>query len=276
VLSLAEDGALGLDDPVAEHLPEGFDFDANGATVRNLLAMESGIPDPRLTLAEVREDPLRTWTPEEVLATVPGSRSTPGDHFVYEDANYMLLGLVIESVTGKTVAAALRGDVLADPLLARLVYQPEEQPSGALALPFDGAGLRPDALSAGGGYLESRAEASWANGSGGMASDAPALAAFGYRLYGGGMVSLESVRAMSDFATNDPSDRYGLGTYYQSPIAPGLGPLALGNGGWGQGYSTVLTVLPDRGTVIAVLTNRGGDPVDQVFPIAVKLLDALD
>jgi hypothetical protein len=35
-------------------------------------------------------------------------------------------------------------------------------------------------------------------------------------------------------------------------------------------------VLPDRGTNIAVLTNRGGDPVDQVFPIAVKLLDALD
>ena len=275
VLSLVESGALRLDDPVAEHLPDGFDFNTNGATVLNLLSMESGIPDPALTLAEVRKDPLRTWKPEEVLATVPVFRSKPGDHFVYEDANYMLLGLVIESVTGETVAAALRADVLADPLLARLVYQPEERPSPPLALPFD-AGVRPDALDVGGGYLESRSEASWANGSGGMASDTPALAAFGYRLYGGGMLSLDSVRAMTDFEANDASDRYGLGTFYQSQIAPGLGPLAIGNAGWGQGYSAVLTVLPDRGTVIAVLTNRGGDPVSQVFPIAVELLEALD
>ena len=275
VLSLVESGALRLDDPVAEHLPDDFDFNTNGATVLNLLSMESGIPDPTLTLAEVRRDPLRTWKPEEVLATVPVSRSKPGDHFVYEDANYMLLGLVIKSVTGETVATALRADVLADPLLGRLVYQPEERPSAPLALPFDDAGLRPDAANAGGGYLESRSEASWANGSGGMASDAPALAVFGYRLYGGGMLSLDSVRAMTDFEANDASDRYGLGTFYQSPIAPGLGPLALGNGGWGQGYAAVLTVLPDRGIVIAVLTNRGGDPISQVFPIAVKLLDAL-
>ena len=276
VLQLVERGALGLDDPVSEHLPDGFEFETNGATVRNLLSMESGIPDPTLTLAEVLKDPLRTWTPQEVLATVPASRSKPGDHFVYEDANYMLLALVIESVTGKTVASALRADVLADPLLARLVYQPEERPTAPLALPFDGAGLRPDAVNAGGGYLESRSEASWANGSGGMASDAPALAVFGYRLYGGGMLSLDSARAMTDFDGNDASDRYGLGTFYQSPIAPGLGPLAVGNGGWGQGYSAVLTVLPDRGIVIAVLTNRGGDPVSQVFPIAVELLQALD
>jgi hypothetical protein len=40
--------------------------------------------------------------------------------------------------------------------------------------------------------------------------------------------------------------------------------------------STVLTVLPDRRAVIAVLTNSGGDPGNQLFPIAVKLQDELD
>ena len=50
VMRLAEEGRLSLSDPVADHLPSGFDFDTNGATVANLLAMESGIltqPSPR-------------------------------------------------------------------------------------------------------------------------------------------------------------------------------------------------------------------------------------
>ena len=46
ILRLAEEGRLALDDPAADHLPPelGF-FDANGATVRQVLGMRSGIPD---------------------------------------------------------------------------------------------------------------------------------------------------------------------------------------------------------------------------------------
>ena len=96
----------------------------------------------------------------------------------------MLLGLVIEETTGMSVAAALRSDVLADPRLARLVYQPEERPDGPLALPFIGGRVNPD-FAAGGGYLPTRSQASDGSGSGGMASDSRALALFGYLLFGG-------------------------------------------------------------------------------------------
>ena len=71
------------------------------------------------------------WTAQELLATVPSYRNKPGDHFVYEDANYMLLGLVIEETTGMSVAAALRSHILADPRLSSLVYQVEERPKGS-------------------------------------------------------------------------------------------------------------------------------------------------
>ena len=48
VLRLVEEGKLGLDDPAADHLPpEAASFDANGATIRDVLGMRSGIPDPR-------------------------------------------------------------------------------------------------------------------------------------------------------------------------------------------------------------------------------------
>jgi D-alanyl-D-alanine carboxypeptidase len=97
VMRLAEKGLLRLSDPVSEHLPSDFHFDTNGATIENLLHMESGIPDPALSFTSaVEADPLREWTPREVLATVPADRSKPGDQFVYGDSNYMLIDLVIE------------------------------------------------------------------------------------------------------------------------------------------------------------------------------------
>ena len=94
IMWLSEQGLLHLSDPVSEHLPPSFHFDTNGATIENLLPMESGIPDPVLSESApaVLADPLRYWTAEEVLASVPADRNKPGDHFVYEDANYMLLG----------------------------------------------------------------------------------------------------------------------------------------------------------------------------------------
>jgi CubicO group peptidase (beta-lactamase class C family) len=274
IMRLSERGLLRLNDPVSKHLPSTFHFDTNGATVENLLHMESGIPDPAPNNAALAAfygqtpDPLRAWTPQEVLASVPAGRSKPGEHYVYEDANYMLLGLVIEETTGKSVAAALRSDVLADPRVSSMVYQPEERPQGPLALPF-GARL----ASNGGGYLPSKAEASEGNGSGCMASDSGALALWGYRLFGGQLVSEQSLLAMTDFGDGF----YGLGVFDQTKSGAWRGAgHAIGNGGWDDGgYSSALAVLSSQGIVIAILTNEAGDPKTLAFPVAVAIASAL-
>jgi len=274
VMRLSERGLLSLSDPVSKHLPPNFHFDTNGATIGNLLHMESGIPDPKwFGPGDAEADPLRDWTPEEVLATVSAYRLKPGDHFVYEDANYMLLSLVIKQTTGTTVAAALRSDVLADPRLASMVYQTGERPMGPLALPFLGGKVRPNIVEVGGGYLPTRAEASYANGSGCMASDSGALALFGYLLFGGKLVSEQSLLAMTDFGNGF----YGLGVFNQTKHGAWRGPgQAIGNGGWDDGgYSSALAVLPSRGLVISVMTNTAGDPKVLVFPTAEALASAL-
>jgi D-alanyl-D-alanine carboxypeptidase len=274
VMRLSEKGLLRLSDPVAEHLPPSFHFDTNGATIGNLLHMESGIPDPTwFGPSDAEADPLRDWTPEEVLATVPAYRSKPGDRFVYEDANYMLLSLVIKQTAGTTTSAALRSDVLADPRLASMVYQTAERPKGPLALPFLGGKVRPNILEVGGGYLPTKAEASYANGSGCMASDSGALALFGYLLFGGKLVSEQSLLAMTDFGTGF----YGLGVFNQTKNnAWRSAGQAIGNGGWdGGGYSSVLAVLPSEGIVISVMTNTAGDPKTLVFPVAEELASSL-
>ena len=275
---LAPQGLLRLSDPVSKHLPPGFHFDTNGATIENLLAMESGIPDPRPTAngPSVQADLSRRWTPEEVLAYVPAHRRKPGVHFVYEDANYMLLGLVVKQTTGMSVAAALRTHILADPRLSSMVYQPEERPKGPLALPFLDGQVRPNIIKLGRGYLPSLSEASSANGSGGMASDSGALALWGYLLFGRHLLSERSLLAMTDFGTGATYDRYGLGVFDQTHLANGFRVLAVGNGGWHDGgYSSALTVLPSEGIVISVLTNTAGDPVSLVFPVVQRLASVL-
>jgi D-alanyl-D-alanine carboxypeptidase len=277
VMLLADAGKLKLSDPVSAHLPRDFTFDTNGATIGNLLSMESGIPDPALNNTDYPSDPMRDWSVREVLATVPADRSKPGDHFVYEDANYMLLGMVVAQVTGRTTAEALRSGVLADPRFAALVYQPEEKPTGPLALPHVSGQLRPDILARGGGYLPSKAEASEANGSGCMASNSGTLALWGYQLFGGAIVSPHAVQAMTDFGPDLPTgDRYGMGIFDQTHLANGYGEPTVGNGGWDDGgYSSVLSVLPGHGIAIAVLTNEAGDPRQLVMPLAQQMAAVL-
>lgn len=278
VMSLSEAGLLRLSDQVSDHLPQTFDFDTNGATIENLLAMESGIPDPTITRANVVADRSRIWDPIEILETVPDGRfEGPGDHFEYEDSNYMLLGLIIEEVTGTSVAAALRADVLADPRLSALVYQPEERPEGPFALPFGGQGGFTDAFERGGGYLPSAAETSSGNGSGCMASDSASLALWGYLLFGGSLVSEQSLMAMTDFGAGADYDRYGLGVFEQTNLARGFDVQAVGNGGWEDGgYSSVLAVLPSEGVAISVMTNTAGNPIEIVMPVAQALASVID
>ncbi len=274
VMRLSEKGLLRLSDPVSKHLPSSFHFDTNGATIENLLHMESGIPDPALIFTPaVEADPLRDWKVREVLATVPEYRWKPGDHFVYGASNYMLLSLVIEATTGTSVAAALRAHILADPRLSSIVYQPAERPKGPLALPFIQGKLRPNILEVGGGYLPTKAEVSFANGSGCMASDSGALALWGYLLFGGKLVSEQTLLAMTDFGTGS----YGLGVFNQTKDGAWRGAgQAIGNAGEEDGgYSSVLAVLPSKGIVISVLTNLAGDPKSLVFPVAEALASAL-
>ena len=79
VMQMVEAGELGLDDLVAEHLPGDLQFDANKATIRQLLSHRSGIPDYcDLLQSSQQTDPERVWTPTEILELLPTWRSPAG------------------------------------------------------------------------------------------------------------------------------------------------------------------------------------------------------
>ena len=274
IMRLADQGKLRLSDPVSEHLPPWFHFDAKGVTIKDLLSLTAGIPDPKAPRGTnpVMAHPLHHWTLEQVLSFVPAHRDKPGAHWFYGESNYILLALVVRHTTGTSVAAALRQHILANPRLASLVYQTDERPKRPLALPSIDGKIRSDVLKIGGGYLPTAAEASVANGAGGMASDAPALALFGYELFGRHLVSERSLKAMTTWKTGD-HDPFGLGVFNDTRTQTGtFNTYAVGYGGEVPGgYSSGLVVFPKKGIAISALTNTTGGPGDKLDPLVQKI-----
>ena len=246
VMRLVEAGELGLDDLAAGHLPADLDFDTNGATIRHLLGQRSGILDYLPTVdPQLIADPLRLWTPAELLAEVPADRTSAGDRFEYGNTNYVLLGMVIEEVTGRPIAKALRDGVLGIDGVERLVYQPDEIPTEPMAMPN---GESTAVLETGGGFLPSLALTSDGPAAS-MASDAPSLARWWRAFCAGEIVSEGSLAEMTTM-----HDGYGLGLYEPDP------PGTVGHGGEHIGYTSLAGCLPDDGVVVVVLANA--DAVD--------------
>ncbi|WP_375426665.1 serine hydrolase domain-containing protein [uncultured Friedmanniella sp.] len=114
VLQLAEQGRLGLDDPVGQHLAALADGPLAGVRLRELLEHTGGV------LRDGRDADhwcfARPFPDADALLemTVAGGLKTePGERFAYSNLGYSLLGLVIEAVTGETFAAAARHQILA-------------------------------------------------------------------------------------------------------------------------------------------------------------------
>ncbi len=110
VLQLAETNLLSLDDPLHKWLPNYRNIN-NQITIRQLLGHTSGIynyldhpGDPFIN----NSDPNRIWQPEEILSSyVLAPRFLPGTNYGYSNTNYLLLGMIIEAVTGNAVETEL-------------------------------------------------------------------------------------------------------------------------------------------------------------------------
>jgi D-alanyl-D-alanine carboxypeptidase len=105
---LQEDEKLDLDDPVNEYLTadvlRGLQ-NADKCTIRQLMQHSSGIynyiQNLKFQTASLNDLP-KTWTPDELLAYARGKDAyfKPGTDVMYSNTNYVLLGMIIEKVTG--------------------------------------------------------------------------------------------------------------------------------------------------------------------------------
>jgi CubicO group peptidase (beta-lactamase class C family) len=242
ILRLVEDGKLSLEDLASDHLPPELGFyDANGASIRQLLSMRSGVPGLNEKAGYYPAQQARSV--EEVFQRRPYPTVSPGVVTNYASTNFVLLGTIIENVTGQALSDALRTDVLAHPGLEGIVHNVEN------ALGSDGLG--------GGNHLG-------VTGAMGL----------GYALYGGLVLSDTSLGEMTDFQ----GEWYGLGVM---DFSNEYGEFAVGHQGLSSVTTCcsaiILLVLPEQGTVIAVQANTaetaaGVDTNRQVDQLAALLM----
>lgn len=118
VLKLVENGALRLDDPVMNHLPEFTDiFPAwHRTTIRELLGSRSGLPDYIPSLLEsrkVEELQAVSLTIEERLRMAGQIPATPGplSHAAWSATDWEVLAWLLERVHGRALAEILHSEV---------------------------------------------------------------------------------------------------------------------------------------------------------------------
>lgn len=243
ILRLAEEGMLDLDDLASEYLPpELAFFDANGATIRQVLGMRSGIPGLKEFTSDGGYYPAeRASSAVEVFKMLPEPKRSPPTSAGYASTNYVLLGAIIEHVTRQPLAEALRSGVLDDPSLEGLVYTVQ----GALSA--DGYGVR---------------------------ATPGSLARWGYELYGGFVISDASLKAMTDFQ----GEWYGLGVM---DLSGEYATEAIGHEGSSsapQCCSLIrLVAFPEEGVVVSVQVNTPAtdDPYGTYNGDVVRLTQAL-
>jgi CubicO group peptidase (beta-lactamase class C family) len=115
LMTLVEEGKLGVDDPIRKHLPEAPPSWSR-ITIRHLLSHTSGIPEYTTPEFDYRRD----YTDEDLLkfcvALTP--EFPPGSRFQYSNTGYVLLGLIIGKVSGR-----FYGDLLRERIFERLGMQ---------------------------------------------------------------------------------------------------------------------------------------------------------
>jgi len=138
VMQLYEAGKLAFDDPVVKYLPE---FGVNGkekVTVRELLTHYSGLP-PDVDL----KDAWGLAAPDKAEGIRRAMESklttTPGTHFEYSDINYIVLGSLVEKLSGEMLDDYAQMHIFTPLMMTNTRYLPidEECGYGIAFLPFE-------------------------------------------------------------------------------------------------------------------------------------------
>jgi CubicO group peptidase (beta-lactamase class C family) len=260
-LLLQQQGKLSLDDKVAKYFPELTRADQ--VSLRNLMTMTSGYedfaPQDYIIPAWYRAvDPLATvheWA-EKPLDFEPGTA------WQYSNTNYVLLGLIVQKVSGEPLMQFLRDHVL-EPLHLEGVFNTYTQReqlqvtgyvSNAMAAP------RVLPLEAPGWYF----------GDGDLAMPASTLVAWDLGILHQKLLSPAGYKQFESAVTlaNGDSAHYGLGTFVRNHD----GHRELEHSGEVGGYVAENVLYPDDGIAIVVLTNEvassaAGDIVNAITPL---------
>jgi CubicO group peptidase (beta-lactamase class C family) len=260
VADLAGQGRLAFTDPIGRYL-SGFPARlADKVTLHHLLTHTAGLGDvPR---GEPGEPAALAEEVARIAAEPP--QFEPGARFAYSNAGFVVLGAVIERVTGAAYADHVRERVLAPAGMSHTEirpYRPAEVPGMAHGYMLTGADGRPlpPGPGARSGTLRDNADAPQVvNPAGGAISTAADLLGFARALMEHRLLDPAGTDTVLTGKVDSPrpggpaQDRYGYG--FSDRRVNGV--RVVGHNGGTPGYEAQLDIYPDRAHTVILLTNQ--------------------
>jgi CubicO group peptidase (beta-lactamase class C family) len=246
VMMLVEAGKAGLDDAVSKYLPD-LPEAWRAVTLRQLLTHTSGVPN-------LTEAPAFSWekdyTPREGLDLVADKplEFAPGAQWKYSNTGYVMLGLVIEAVGGKSY-----GDFMAERIFrplgmthTRMADARAVIPGRALGYQWDGAVMT----------IAPLLRKDVAGGAGAILSNVGDMAKWAAALDSGRLIKKSSQQEMwtPTRLTGGGTADYGFGW----GVATRNGVRVVDHGGGTAGFSSMLRRYRDQHLTVVLLTNRAG------------------
>lgn len=247
VLQLVGQGRIGLDDPIGPYFPRQTGGDR--ITIRHLLNHTSGLPnytDNPLMMEWVQH----AASPEEVAARfcIKELDFEPGSQFTYCNSGYVLLGLLMEKLTGKSYSEIIR-DHLLEPLGMKSTEAEisfKEDSLFATGYEYDGAHTLVKAP-----FFH----ASNAYAAGSIISTVEDLLLWDYGLETNTILSKTLTEQM--FTAGGPSIPYGFGWFIQNTP---FGTMIQHSGGV-TGFYSLFMKFPQSKVTIIILSNIAQDVI---------------
>jgi len=263
MMVLIEEGKIRPSDRIVEYFPEMDNHGKGRITVEQLLRHRSGfIPDN--ALGDYKNGPEEAWKKICDLDLI----SKPGEKFAYSDVNFIVLGKLVEKVSGQTL----------DEFALERVFQPAGmtdahfRPTGGESASWPKADRIAPTEPAEAGQPPLRGEVhdprsralGGVAGHAGLFATADDLAAYARTFLNGGLspsgkrvLSPLTIRLMTDPGDTPAGQRRGLGwdvqTGYSSPRGELFGPLSYGHTGF---TGTSIWIDPETRSYVVILTSR--------------------
>ncbi|MCW5898250.1 MAG: serine hydrolase [Flavobacteriales bacterium] len=246
-LQLVEQGKVKLDDDITKHIPE-YNAQGKRVTVEMLLNHTSGIKSYTDMKEFDRVVQRKDVKPGEIMAFFQDQPFDfePGTGWRYNNSGYVLLGILIERVTGRSYAEFVDQEFFKPLGMKHSRYGSDEAivPGRVSGYSPDGKGFQNAA------YLS----LSWPYAGGSLFSNVDDLHTWTRALYAGKLIKPETLKRAHTSAKlpNGKDTRYGHGW----SIANVQGVPSVEHGGGINGFVTHALYLPQEALFVAVLTNR--------------------
>ncbi len=251
ILLLEQQGKLSLNDDVRKYVPE-LKFYGDTIRINHMMRHTSGLRDwgsvagltgwPRSSKYYRNEDAL------EIIARQQHLNNKPGDEFIYSNSGYNLMAIIVQRVSGLSLAAFSRKYIFEPAGMTNTEWRDDPSrvvPNRALAYSLSGTTFKIDMPN------------EYVYGNGGLLTTTDDLLKWS-TFYSSGKLSNPSLyvkQTTAAFFNNGAANNYGAGLFLQ----PIQGWRAISHGGATAGYRAYLVYYPDLDLTIAMLFNTPKD-----------------